>query len=379
MASPDNDWLIVGSGLFGSVFAHEMRKAGKKCLVLEKRSHLGGALHCPELHGIRVHRYGPHIVHTDDREIWEYLRRLVPMDPFVNSPLACHKGRIFNLPFNMNTFNQLWGVCTPEHAMAVIEEQRAEYEEVEAVNLEQRALQIVGKDIFNMFIKGYTEKQWGRPASELPPQIIERVPLRFTYDNNYYDHRYQGIPEGGYDRLIEKLLKGVQVIRNVDYLKDRRKWTDLAERILFTGPIDAFFDHCLGELEYRSLRFEDERMEKTSFQGNAIVNYTEKEIPFTRIIEHKHFKRENNLDHTVITREYPQAYDRTREPYYPVNDERNNALYRRYQKLAYAESPNVTFGGRLGEYRYLDMDKTIERALRLSNDLLAGVPGGCSH
>ena len=379
MATPDYDWLIVGSGLFGSVFAHEMRKAGKKCLVLEKRSHLGGALYSPELHGIRVHRYGPHIFHTDDREIWEYVGKLVPMEPFVNSPLASYKDRIFNLPFNMNTFYQLWGVSTPEQAMAVIEEQRAEYKGVEAVNLEQRALQIVGKDVFNIFIKGYTEKQWGRPASELPPQIIERVPLRFTYDNNYYYHRYQGIPEGGYDRLIETLLEGVQVTRNVDYLKERSEWADRAERILFTGPIDSFFDHCLGELEYRSLRFEDELMEKTSFQGNAVVNYTEKEIPFTRIIEHKHFKRENDLDHTVITREYPQAWDRTREPYYPVNDGKNNALYREYLLLAATESPNVTFGGRLGEYRYFDMDKTIERALRLSNDLLAGAQGGCSH
>lgn len=379
MATPDYDWLIVGSGLFGSVFAHEMRKAGKKCLVLEKRSHLGGALYSPELHGIRVHRYGPHIFHTDDREIWEYVEKLVPMEPFVNSPLASYKDRIFNLPFNMNTFYQLWGVSTPEQAMAVIEEQRAEYKGVEAVNLEQRALQIVGKDVFNIFIKGYTEKQWGRPASELPPQIIERVPLRFTYDNNYYYHRYQGIPEGGYDRLIETLLEGVQVTRNVDYLKERSEWADRAERILFTGPIDSFFDHCLGELEYRSLRFEDELMEKTSFQGNAVVNYTEKEIPFTRIIEHKHFKRENDLDHTIITREYPQAWDRTREPYYPVNDGKNNALYREYLLLAATESPNVTFGGRLGEYRYLDMDKTIERALRLSNDPLAGAQGGCSH
>lgn len=379
MATPDYDWLIVGSGLFGSVFAHEMRKAGKKCLVLEKRSHLGGALYSPELHGIRVHRYGPHIFHTDDREIWEYVGKLVPMEPFVNSPLASYKDRIFNLPFNMNTFYQLWGVSTPEQAMAVIEEQRAEYKGVEAVNLEQRALQIVGKDVFNIFIKGYTEKQWGRPASELPPQIIERVPLRFTYDNNYYYHRYQGIPEGGYDRLIEKLLEGVHVIGNVDYLKERSEWADRAERILFTGPIDSFFDHCLGELEYRSLRFEDELMEKTSFQGNAVVNYTEKEIPFTRIIEHKHFKRENNLDHTVITREYPQAWDRTREPYYPVNDGKNNALYREYLLLAATESPNVTFGGRLGEYRYFDMDKTIERALRLSNDPLAGAQGGCFH
>lgn len=360
------DWMIVGSGLFGSVFANEMQKKGRSCLVLEKRPHVGGNVHCPESEGIRIHRYGPHVFHTNRDVVWKYVSALVPMIPFINSPLARYQRRTYNLPFNMNTFNQLWGAETPEQALSIIESQRMKYKGPDPQNLEQQALQLVGDDIFNVFIKGYTEKQWGRSASELPPHIIKRIPLRFTYDNNYYNDRYQGIPEGGYDRLIEQLLREVRVIKNVDFLEHRSDLEHKSRRILFSGQIDAFFEYRFGELGYRSLRFEDEKIEKNNFQGNAIVNFTERDIPFTRIIEHRHFESTVDLGHTIITREYPQAWDRSREAFYPVNDRKNNALYERYLSLAKKENPDVIFGGRLGEYRYYNMDEVIERALSLA-------------
>ena len=352
------DYLIVGAGLFGAVFAHEAAEAGKRCLVIDRRGHLAGNAHMETVAGIPVHRYGAHIFHTSDREVWDYVNRYVSFNRFVNSPIAVYGDELYNLPFNMNTFSRLWGVRTPAEAKAELERQRAPYAGPEPRNLEEQALKLVGRDIYEKLVKGYTEKQWGRSCRELPAFIIRRLPLRFTYDNNYFTDRWQGIPEEGYDALAEGLLAGCELRLNTAYAPALGA---LAEKTLFTGPIDEFFGYRLGRLEYRSLRFETETLETDNFQGNAVVNYTAREVPYTRIIEHKHFIF-GTQPNTVITREYPEPWEPGREPYYPVNDERNSALYEEYQALA-AQRPELIFGGRLGLYRYMDMDRTIRAAL----------------
>ena len=359
------DYLIVGAGLFGSVFAHEARKAGKRCLVIDKRNHTGGNIYCEQVEGIAVHRYGAHIFHTDNREVWDYATRLVEFNRFTNSPLANFEGRLYNLPFNMNTFYQLWGVRTPAEAQAKIAEQRAKYAHItEPANLEEQALTLCGDDIYRILIKGYTEKQWGRAATELPAFIIRRVPFRFTFDNNYFNDRFQGIPCGGYNALTDALLNGIEVRTGCDYLADRAQLDALADRILFTGCIDAFYDFKHGHLDYRSLRFEHKVMECPDFQGNAVVNYTERSVPYTRVIEHKHFDF-GTQPHTVVTYEYPDDFEPGKEPYYPVNDQRNAEVYGRYRDMAAGEQ-RVLFGGRLAGYTYADMDDTIDAALALA-------------
>ena len=359
------DYLIVGAGLFGSVFAHEARKAGKRCLVIDKRNHTGGNIYCEQVEGIAVHRYGAHIFHTDNREVWDYATSLVEFNRFTNSPLANFEGRLYNLPFNMNTFYQLWGVRTPAEAQAKIAEQRAKYAHItEPANLEEQALTLCGDDIYRILIKGYTEKQWGRAATELPAFIIRRVPFRFTFDNNYFNDRFQGIPCGGYNALTDALLDGIEVRTGCDYLADRAQLDALAGRILFTGCIDAFYDFKHGHLDYRSLRFEHKVMECPDFQGNAVVNYTERSVPYTRVIEHKHFNF-GTQPHTVVTYEYPDDFELGKEPYYPVNDQRNAEVYGRYRDMAAGEQ-RVLFGGRLAGYTYADMDDTIAAALALA-------------
>lgn len=359
------DYLIVGAGLFGSVFAHEARKAGKRCLVIDKRNHTGGNIYCEQVEGIAVHRYGAHIFHTDNREVWDYATSLVEFNRFTNSPLANFEGRLYNLPFNMNTFYQLWGVRTPAEAQAKIAEQRAKYAHItEPANLEEQALTLCGDDIYRILIKGYTEKQWGRAATELPAFIIRRVPFRFTFDNNYFNDRFQGIPCGGYNALTDALLNGIEVRTGCDYLADRAQLDALAGRILFTGCIDAFYDFKHGHLDYRSLRFEHKVMECPDFQGNAVVNYTERSVPYTRVIEHKHFDF-GTQPHTVVTYEYPDDFEPGKEPYYPVNDQRNAEVYGRYRDMAAGEQ-RVLFGGRLAGYTYADMDDTIAAALALA-------------
>lgn len=358
------DYLIVGAGLFGAIFACEAKKRGKCCLVLDKRKHCGGNIYCEDIEGIHVHKYGAHIFHTDNKEVWDYVNRLVEFNRFTNSPLACFKGELYNLPFNMNTFYQLWKVKTPAEAKAKIETQRKAYNHIsDPVNLEEQALKLCGEDIYNVLIKGYTEKQWGRAATELPPFIIKRIPFRFVFDNNYFNDAYQGIPKGGYNVLIEKLLEGIEVRLGVDYFKERSFWDGIANKILFTGCIDEFFDYQCGQLEYRSLRFEQKMLEMDDFQGNAVVNYTEREIPYTRIIEHKHFEF-GKQPVTVITYEYPDNFELGKEPYYPINDKRNMDMFKRYQDLA-QQKKNVLFGGRLAQYTYADMDDTVEAALNL--------------
>ena len=365
------DYLIVGAGLFGAVFAHEARKAGKRCLVIDKRTHAGGNMYCQEVEGIAVHRYGAHIFHTHRRDIWEYVGRLAEFNRFTNSPLACFEGKLYNLPFNMNTFYQLWGVKTPAEARAKIDEQRAEFAHItQPANLEEQALSLCGRDIYRCLIQGYTEKQWGRPATQLRAFIIKRVPFRFVFDNNYFDDSYQGIPCGGYNRLTEALLQGVEVRLGVDYLEQRAELDALADRVLFTGCIDAFYDYCHGRLDYRSLRFEHRCLDVPDFQGNAVVNYTERAVPYTRIIEHKHFDFDTTA-HTVITYEYPDDFAPGKEPYYPINDERNAAVYARYREMA-EQQQRVFFGGRLAQYTYADMDDTVAAALELSQRLLSG-------
>lgn len=359
------DYLIVGSGLFGAVFAYEARRAGKRCLVVEKRQHRGGNIYCEDVDGIHVHYYGAHIFHTDNREVWQYVNRFVEFNRFTNSPLALYEGKLYNLPFNMNTFYQLWGVRTPAEARQKIEEQRRAYDFIrEPANLEEQALKLCGKDIYEKLIKGYTEKQWGRPATELPSFIIKRVPFRFIYDNNYFNDAYQGIPQGGYNVLIDALLSDVEVRLGVDYFKERDALDQLADKILFTGCVDEFFDYKCGHLEYRSLRFEHKRLETDDFQGNAVVNYTERQIPYTRVIEHKHFEG-TVAPFTIVTYEYPDNYCLGKEPYYPVNDKRNSALFDTYRSMA-AEKKDVIFGGRLGQYTYADMDDTVKAALELA-------------
>ena len=369
------DYLIVGTGLFGAVFAHEMHAAGKKCLCIDKRDHIGGNIYTEQQRGIWVHKYGAHIFHTSDRKIWEYVTGFAEFNNYINSPVAVYGDELYNLPFNMNTFSKMWGIRTPAEAREIIERQRSESAVEEPQNLEEQALKLVGRDVYEKLVKGYTEKQWGRLCTELPAFIIRRLPVRFTYDNNYFTDRYQGIPIGGYTQIIQKLLCGISVklgISYKDFLRQNESQPepDTFAQILYTGMIDEYFDYRLGELQYRSLRFEEELLEGCdNFQGNAVVNYTERKIPYTRIIEHKHFEFGNQPD-TVITREYPAVWERGDEPYYPINDERNSKLYQQYEELAKAES-NVLFGGRLGAYKYYDMDKVIAEALKLAESQLA--------
>ncbi|WP_166424733.1 UDP-galactopyranose mutase [Paraglaciecola sp. 20A4] len=355
------DYLIVGSGFFGAVCAYELKKKGKKVLVLEKREHIGGNAFTRDNHGIQVHEYGAHIFHTNDKAIWDYVNDLVPFNRFTNSPLAMHKGKLYNLPFNMNTFNQLWGVITPDEAKAKIAEQRSEMENIKPSNLEEQAISLVGRDMYETLIKGYTEKQWGRPADELPAFIINRLPVRFTYDNNYFSDKYQGIPIGGYTKLFDVLLGGIEVRLNCDYLSDRDNYNKLADNIIYTGPIDSYFNYEYGELEYRSLKFKHSILPTANFQGNAVINYTEKDVDFTRIIEHKHFDF-TDAEHTVITHEYPADWKLGDEPFYPINDDKNMKLFKKYRSLAKMEK-GMIFGGRLSEYKYYDMHQVIRSAL----------------
>ncbi|NDV64298.1 UDP-galactopyranose mutase [Bacteroides sp. 224] len=365
MKKKEYDYLIVGAGLFGAVFAEQMHLAGKRCLVVEKRDHIGGNIYCEEKADIRMHKYGAHIMHTDNKEVWDYLNSFVEFNRYTNSPLAHYKGNLYNLPFNMNTFKQLWGVNTPAEAKARIEEQRGAYADIETpANMEEQALKLCGKDIYEYFIKGYTEKQWGREATKLPAFIIKRIPFRFMYDNNYFNDSYQGIPKGGYNLLINNLLKNAEVRLNVNYFEHRKELDEMADKVLFTGCIDEYFDFCFGRLEYRSLRFEHEHLDIDNYQGNAVVNYTEREVPFTRIIEHKHFEF-GTQPTTIITREYPDDYAPGKEPYYPINDEANTKLVKQYKELA-AQQSTVLFGGRLAQYAYFDMDDTVEHALNLA-------------
>lgn len=362
------DYLIVGSGLFGSIFAYEASQQGKKCLVIDKRNHIGGNIYTKEIEGINVHKYGAHIFHTSNREVWEYIQKFAEFNRYTNSPIAKYKNEVYNMPFNMNTFNKLWGVVTPKEAKAKIEEQIKESGIRDPKNLEEQAISLVGKDIYEKLIKGYTQKQWGRPCHELPSFIIKRLPVRFTYDNNYFNDLYQGIPIGGYTQIIEKMLKGIDVRVNCDFFEHREELEKIANKIVFTGMIDEYYNYCYGELEYRSLKFEEEILDTDNYQGNAVVNYNEYEIPYTRIIEHKHFEY-GQQEKTVITREYPSSWQKGDEPYYPMNDERNNELYARYKELADKED-KVIFGGRLGMYKYFDMHHVIDEALKcVKNEL----------
>lgn len=358
--------LIVGSGLYGATIAQQAKKAGKSVLVIDKRPNIGGNIYTEKVEGINVHKYGAHIFHTNNKEVWDYVTSFVDFNRFTNSPVANYKGELYSMPFNMYTFNKMWGVVTPEEAAAKIEEQKKEITG-EPKNLEEQAISLVGRDIYEKLVKGYTEKQWGRDCKDLPAFIIKRLPVRLTFDNNYFNALYQGIPIGGYTKLIEKMLEGIEVRLNVDYLENKEELDKLAEKVIYTGPIDAYFDYKLGTLEYRSVRFENEILDKPNFQGNAAVNYTDRETPWTRIIEHKWFEfgkdeNGNDLPKTVISREYSSEWKLGDEPYYPVNDAKNSTLYEQYKALAEAED-NVIFGGRLGEYKYYDMDKTIEVAL----------------
>ncbi|MBR6310714.1 MAG: UDP-galactopyranose mutase [Paludibacteraceae bacterium] len=368
------DYLIVGSGLYGATFANLAKKKGKKCLVIDKRPHLGGNVYCENIEGINVHKYGAHIFHTSNREVWEFVNSIVEFNRYTNSPVANYKGRLFNLPFNMNTFAQMWGVRTPAEAKAKIEEQRAEVAQMlksqgvaEPRNLEEQAKMLIGNDIYECLIKGYTEKQWGRKCSELPAFIIKRLPVRFVFDNNYFNDKYQGIPVGGYNKLIEGLLEGVETRTDVDFFASRDEYEKLAEKIVFTGKIDEFYNYQFGKLEYRTVRFENEIIDEPNYQGNAVINYTEAEVPYTRVIEHKHFEMFGeevyNAPKTVVSREYSTEWKEGMEPYYPVNDAKNNELYQKYRRLADDEK-NVIFGGRLAEYKYYDMDDIVEKVLK---------------
>lgn len=358
------DYLIVGSGLFGAVFAREMTRAGKCCLILEKRSHIGGNCYTENWDGIQVHKYGAHIFRTSQKKVWDYITQFAKFNQFINSPIANYHGRIYNMPFNMNTFSRMWNIRTPAEAKAIIEEQRREIIG-EPCNLEEQAIHLVGRDIYEILVREYTEKQWGRPCTELPPSILRRLPVRFTYDNNYFNDPYQGIPVGGYTKIIEKLLEGSEVRLNTDFLAAQEEYRKLAKTVLYTGMIDSYFKNCCGSLEYRSLRFEHELiMDTDNYQGVAVMNYTDRDTPYTRIIEHKHFEFGTH-PHTVITREYPLEWTQDIEPYYPINDEKNQNRYGQYAELAKGEK-NVLFGGRLGEYRYTDMQDTILGALALA-------------
>lgn len=356
------DYLIVGAGLFGSIFAYEATKRGKKCLVIDKRNHIGGNLYTENIEGINVHKYGAHIFHTNSKEIWDYINKFAEFNRFTNSPIANYKGEIYNLPFNMNTFNKLWGVITPQEAKQKIEDQKRAAGITEPKNLEEQAISLVGIDLYEKLIKGYTEKQWGRPATELPKFIIKRLPVRFTYDNNYFNDKYQGIPVGGYTGIIEKMLEKCDVRLNTNFFQNRDKLEKEAKKIVFTGMIDEYYNYKFGILEYRSLIFKNEILDVDNYQGNAVVNYTDRETPYTRIIEHKHFEF-GTQEKTVITKEYPKEWKKEDEPYYPINNERNNELYRKYKELADKEE-NVIFGGRLANYKYYDMHQVIALALK---------------
>ncbi len=367
------DYLIVGAGLFGAVFAHEAKKKGKKVLVIDKRSHIGGNIYTENVNGIQVHKYGAHIFHTSNKEVWDYIQQFAEFNRYTNSPVAVYKGELYNMPFNMNTFNKMWGVTTPQQAQAEIDRQKAEIKG-EPKNLEEQAISLVGRDIYEKLVKGYTEKQWGRKATELPAFIIKRLPVRLVYDNNYFNDKYQGIPIGGYTKIIEKMLDGIEVRLNTDYFENKAELTAMANKVLFTGMIDQYYNYTYGELEYRSLRFETEDLPDVSnYQGNAVVNYTEYEVPYTRIIEHKHFEfgcqGGNETNHTVITREYPAKWQKGDEPYYPMNDSKNNELFAKYKALADKEE-NVIFGGRLGMYKYFDMHNVIAEALSCAKENL---------
>lgn len=359
------DYLVVGSGLFGAVFAYEANKRGKKVLVVEKRSHIGGNIYTENNEGINVHKYGAHIFHTNNKEVWDYINQFAEFNRYTNSPVAVYKDELYNMPFNMNTFSKMWGVKTPTEAQAIIDEQRAEIKG-EPRNLEEQAISLVGRDIYEKLVKGYTEKQWGRKATELPSFIIKRLPVRMVYDNNYFNDNYQGIPIGGYTQIIDKMLNGIEVRVNTDFFAHKEELTASANKIIFTGMIDEYFDYCYGELEYRSLKFESECLSIDNYQGNAVVNYTEYEIPYTRIIEHKHFEYGcqggNATKHTVITKEYPKVWSKGDEPYYPINNDINNELYTKYKELA-TKQDNVIFGGRLGMYKYFDMHQVVSEAL----------------
>ena len=359
-------YLVVGAGLFGATFAYEAAKRGNEVHVIEKRDHIAGNIYTKEVHGIQVHQYGAHIFHTSNKEVWNYVSQFAEFNRYTNSPIANYNGEIYNMPFNMNTFNKLWGVVTPKEALDKINEQRAVLNGKEPENLEEQAISLVGTDIYQKLVKGYTEKQWGRKATELPAFIIRRLPVRLTYDNNYFNDDYQGIPVGGYTQIVEKMLADdkITVETGVDFFDKKDEYLKNYDKVLFTGMIDQFFDYKLGELEYRSLRFETEELNVDNYQGNAVVNYTDAETPYTRVIEHKHFEfGKGDKDKTVITREYPADWKRGDEPYYPVNDKRNNSLYKEYQNLASKEAENVIFGGRLGQYRYYNMDQVIAAAL----------------
>lgn len=366
------DYLVVGAGLFGSVFAREAANKGKKILVIDKRPNIAGNVYTEDIEGIHVHKYGAHIFHTNNSQVWNYVQQFATFNRFTNSPVANYHGELYSLPFNMYTFNKMWGVVTPEEAAAKIEEQKKAAGITDPKNLEEQAISLVGTDIYEKLIKGYTEKQWGRPCTELPAFIIKRLPVRLTFDNNYFNALYQGIPVGGYTKMVEKMLDGIEVKVGVDYLKDKAELDRIAEKVIYTGPIDAYFDYCLGNLEYRSVRFETEVLDIDNFQGNAAVNYTDRETPWTRIIEHKWFQfgkddEGNDLPKTVISREYSSEWKPGDEPYYPVNDQRNGELYKKYRELADKEG-KVIFGGRLGEYKYYDMDKVIESALKCAEE-----------
>lgn len=362
------DYLIVGSGLSGAIFAHEAKKAGKKCLIIEKRDHIGGNIYTKEVEGINVHEYGAHIFHTNNREVWNYLNQFTEFNRYTNSPVANYHGELYSLPFNMYTFNKMWGVVTPEEAAAKIEEQRKEAGITEPKNLEEQAISLVGKDIYEKLVKGYTEKQWGRPCDELPSFIIRRLPVRLTFDNNYFNALFQGIPVGGYTQMIEKIIGDTEVRLNTDYLENREEFDAMADRVFYTGPIDAYFNYEYGPLEYRSVRFETEVLDQPNFQGNAVINYTDRETPWTRIIEHKHFEF-GTQPRTVISKEYSSEWKPGDEPFYPVNDAKNSELLKKYQQKA-EECRNVIFGGRLGEYKYYDMDQAAARTLEIVKEEL---------
>lgn len=365
------DYLIVGAGLYGAVFASEMTKKGKRCLVIDKRDHIGGNIYTKDVDGIQVHQYGAHIFHTSDKQVWNYVNKLTEFNNYINSPVAVYKDELYNLPFNMNTFSRLWNLRTPKEVQAKIQEQIADLHITEPKNLEEQALSLVGTDVYEKLIKGYTEKQWGRDCRELPAFIIRRLPLRFTYNNNYFNDRYQGIPVGGYTQMVEKLLDNIDVMLETDFFTYRKEHPEMFKKVVYTGMIDEYFDYCYGHLEYRTVRFETERLEEENHQGNAVVNYTEREVPYTRVIEHKHFapeeEREHPKDFTIISREYSTEWKPGIEPYYPVNDEKNSALYEQYAELAKKEK-DVIFGGRLGQYKYYDMDKVIRAALDAVNE-----------
>ncbi|MBN7573932.1 UDP-galactopyranose mutase [Clostridium sp. 2-1] len=356
------DYLVVGSGLFGSIFVYEASKRGKKCLIIDKRNHIGGNIFTEEIEGINVHKYGAHIFHTSNKSVWDYINTFAEFNRYTNSPVAIYKDELYNLPFNMNTFNKLWGVKTPDEAKAKIGEQIKESNISYPRNLEEQAISLIGRDIYEKLIKGYTEKQWGAKAIDLPAFIIRRLPVRFTYDNNYFNDKYQGIPIGGYTKIIEKMLSEVDIKLCTDFFSNRKDLEGLADKVVFTGMIDAFYDYKFGTLEYRSLKFDTEIVDKENYQGNAVVNYTEYEVPYTRIIEHKHFEY-GTQPKTIITKEYPSTWKKGDEPYYPVNNDRNSEIYAKYRELADAEE-NVIFGGRLAEYKYYDMHNIIEQALK---------------